>query len=120
VYPEYTQEPSDLASGRPNILDMLILDLLTMTESLFLRRLLCMVQLNNFFLLETLELMLLCSLWLFKAFFYGFKDIKNPVVCVGKYKDLLQEWWQASLDGTHKNTDSITHHLVLTSDIANC
>nr|GFA15342.1 protein DETOXIFICATION 45, chloroplastic [Tanacetum cinerariifolium] len=54
--------------------------------------------------------------------FYGFKDIKNPVVCVGKYKDLLQEWWQglsASLDGTHKNTDLITHHLVLTSDIAN-
>ncbi|GKA94402.1 putative ribonuclease H-like domain-containing protein [Tanacetum coccineum] len=50
--------------------------------------------------------------------FYGFKDIKTPVLWPKSLNMLPLLSVSASLDGTHKNTDLITHHLVLTSDIA--
>ncbi|GKB66582.1 hypothetical protein Tco_0927994, partial [Tanacetum coccineum] len=155
VYLDYTREPSDLASGRPNVKNVTLLirdiseeangngfhamQLASVSTALLLaadigifeglalyfvsRVFLNLMGISSassmhgptqqFISLRTIGAPAVVLSLALQGVFRGFKDIKTPVLWPKSLNMLPLLSVSASLDGTHKNTDLITHHSVL-------
>ncbi|GJU83038.1 hypothetical protein Tco_1285403 [Tanacetum coccineum] len=152
VYPDYTREPSDLASGRPNVKNVTLLirdiseeandngfhaiterrQLASVSTALLLAAGIGIFEgLALYFVSGVfLNLMgIISSVKLFNrgilGFFYAWSNSTiyfslNPwgSCCCALFGSSRRMVAELHLDGTNKNMDLITHHLVLTSDIA--